>query len=99
MSADLLTLSPQELVSLLQGQGIRRFHLVTDDAGRVTPSHAAIAPLARFLESERRDFLAHEGLFFQISSAGVLQGAFVHRTVRGQAAGGVRYWRYATVED
>jgi glutamate dehydrogenase/leucine dehydrogenase len=29
----------------------------------------------------------------------VLQGAFVHRTNRGQAAGGVRYWHYDTMED
>ena len=29
----------------------------------------------------------------------MLLGAFVHRTNRGQAAGGVRYWNYDSIED
>ena len=39
-------------------------------------------------------------MFFELEPAhGLLYGAFVHRTRRGQAAGGVRFWRYDTVED
>ena len=42
----------------------------------------------------------HEGLFFQVTKDyDTLQGAFVHRTNRGQAAGGVRYWSYPNIED
>ncbi|MEN8194373.1 MAG: Glu/Leu/Phe/Val dehydrogenase dimerization domain-containing protein, partial [Bacteroidota bacterium] len=46
------------------------------------------------------DFEEHEGLFVQLSSKfDTLLGAFVHRTNRGQAAGGVRYWSYEDMED
>jgi leucine dehydrogenase len=49
---------------------------------------------------DRRDFDRHEGFFVQVApDTGVLQGACVHRTCRGQAAGGVRFWRYDTVEE
>ena len=63
-------------------------------------SHSQLQPLAEFIQSDPRDFMQHEGLFFQVASEyNTLQGAFVHRTVRGQAAGGVRYWDYPTLED
>ena len=39
-------------------------------------------------------------MFFKISDKyDMIHGAFVHRTNRGQAAGGVRFWQYDTVED
>ena len=52
------------------------------------------------LSDDTRDFIGHEGMFFQVSRKyDTLQGAFVHRTCRGQAAGGVRYWTYDTMEE
>ena len=98
---DLRSLSPAAFCELLAREGIRRFYLVWDGtAGRVRASHPAVEPLARLLEEDRRDFDHHEGVFVQIApETGVLQGAFVHRTCRGQGAGGVRYWRYETVES
>jgi glutamate dehydrogenase/leucine dehydrogenase len=98
---DLLALSPQDFVSVLRAEGIRRFYLVTDgESGEVRASHPCLEPLAGFLKGDRRDYIGHEGLFFQISERHeTLQGAFVHRTCRGQAAGGVRYWHYPTLED
>jgi len=98
---DLARIPPQEFVRYLQGEGIRRFHFVYDPQGRVLrSSHPQLQPLADHIGADRRDFIAHEGLFFQVSSRhDTLQGAFVHRTCRGQAAGGVRYWHYDTVED
>jgi glutamate dehydrogenase/leucine dehydrogenase len=101
MTRDLLQVTPSELVQYLREEGIRRFFFVHDDqTGRVVSSHERLDPIARFLEADRRDFIGHEGLFFQVSSRyDTLQGAFVHRTCRGQAAGGVRYWHYRTVED
>lgn len=98
---DLLALPPQDFVSFLRAEGIRRFSLVTDPgSSEVRASHAALEPLAEFLKRDRRDYLGHEGLFFQVSRHHeTLQGAFVHRTCRGQAAGGVRYWHYRTLED
>ncbi|MDQ7087137.1 MAG: Glu/Leu/Phe/Val dehydrogenase dimerization domain-containing protein [Acidobacteriota bacterium] len=100
-SIDWLRLSPQSFVQALGEQGIERFYLVWDrDAGRVRASHPVLEPLAALLEGDRRDFDHHEGFFAQVGpTSGVLQAAAVHRTCRGQAAGGVRYWHYDTVED
>ncbi len=99
--AELLDLSPQDFVRFLRREQISRFYLVHDRAsGQVRASHACLEPLADFVGADRRDFQGHEGLFFQVSREhDTLQGAFVHRTHRGQAAGGVRYWRYDRLED
>lgn len=101
MMTDLLTLSPSMLVDYLKECGITAFHLVFDDAKqKIVASHRELQSLAEFINNDTRDFQQHEGLFFQIDNTqDTLQGAFVHRTVRGQAAGGVRYFSYATVAD
>ncbi|MFL6197844.1 MAG: Glu/Leu/Phe/Val dehydrogenase dimerization domain-containing protein [Thermoanaerobaculia bacterium] len=94
----MLDLPLDRFCDFLAGEGIRRFWLVWD--GEVKASHPALEPLARFLREDRRDFDRHEGVFGQLApETGVLQAAFVHRTCRGQGAGGVRFWRYANVED
>lgn len=100
MPDDLLSLSTQAFVRYLNEENIRRFYFVHDaDSRSVKSSHAQLQPIAEFIQSDRRDFLGHEGLFFQVSRRhDTLQGAFVHRTCRGAAAGGVRYWHYDTVE-
>jgi glutamate dehydrogenase/leucine dehydrogenase len=94
-------LSPAAFRGFLAAAGIQRFFLAWDEeAGDVRASHPELAPLARLLAADRRDFERHEGIFVQVApDTGVLQGAFIHRTCRGQAAGGVRFWRYDTVED
>jgi len=98
---DLARLSPAELCEYLKAKGIRRFCLVWNEAEqRVVASHPELEPLAALLQSDERDFDRHEGVFVQVApTTGVLQGAFVHRTCRGQAAGGVRFWTYDTVEE
>jgi glutamate dehydrogenase (NAD(P)+) len=84
----------------LRAANIRRFHLVWDDQRQtVVPSHAFVAPLAELLESDTRDFDRHEGFFVEVGDSGALHGACIHRTCRGQGAGGVRNWRYDCVED
>jgi glutamate dehydrogenase/leucine dehydrogenase len=100
-SMELARLSPAELRRVLGELGIRRFFLVWDEeAGAVRASHPALASLSRLLAEDRRDFDRHEGVFVQVApDTGVLQGAFVHRTCRGQGAGGVRFWHYDTIED
>ncbi len=97
----LALLSPQAFCDALREAGISRAHMVWNPAkGRLEASHALLEPLAHRLSQNRRDFDQHEGIFLQRApQTGVLQGAFVHRTCRGQAAGGVRFWRYETVED
>lgn len=98
---DLTRLSPHEFVSFLRRGKIGRFYLVYDPKSQsVKSSHPELQPLAGFIQGDRRDFAGHEGLFFQVTEKyDTLQGAFVHRTCRGQAAGGIRYWTYDTVED
>jgi len=100
-AVELGRLSPAAFRRLLAAAGIRRFFLAWDEeAGDVRASHPELAPLARLLAADRRDFDRHEGIFVQVApGTGVLQGAFIHRTCRGQAAGGVRFWRYDTVEE
>jgi glutamate dehydrogenase/leucine dehydrogenase len=94
-------LTPAGLTEFLGDRGLLRFSLTWDEgAGRLAASHPDLEPLARHLEADRRDFDRHEGIFVQVGPrTGVLQSAVVHRTCRGQAAGGVRFWRYDTAGD
>jgi glutamate dehydrogenase/leucine dehydrogenase len=98
---DIRSLSPVDFCALLRREGIQRCYLVWDpDAGRVAVSHPALEPIARFFEEDRRDFHRHEGIFLQVSpDTGTLQAVFLHRSCRGQGAGGVRFWRYDTLID
>lgn len=98
---DLLQYSPQEFIEHLNNEQISRFYFVYDaQHRRVKCSHPQLQPIAEFLQADTRDFMEHEGLFFQITQYhDIIQGAFVHKTNRGQATGGVRYWHYSTVED
>lgn len=97
---DLLYLTPQQFVEYLKKENISRFYFVYDPARKlVTASHPQLQQIAEFIQNDERDFMQHEGMFFQISRKyDTLQGAFIHRTNRGQAAGGVRYWHYPTME-
>ena len=90
-----------QFIRILKENNINRFHLVyNQQSKKVEPSHKELQFLADFINSDKRDFEEHEGMFFQLTDKyDVLQGAFVHRTKRGQAAGGVRFWQYDTVED
>lgn len=90
----------EEFVDLLRSEKLSRAYLVTNpDTGRVEASHPKLNELAESLGADRRDYDAHEGSFFEIGiESGHLLSACVHRTIRGQAAGGVRFWRYDTVE-
>lgn len=98
---DLLSLSTTEFISFLKKENIKRFYFVYDAENDVIKaSHDVLKPIADFFQNDKRDFRKHEGLFVQISSKyDTLLGAFVHRTNRGQAAGGVRYWNYDNMEN
>jgi leucine dehydrogenase len=101
MSQNLLNLSPQKFIEFLKEKNINRFHFVFDEEKKqMSASHKALQPLADFITNDKRDFMFHEGAFFQVTKQhDILQGAFVHRTNRGQAAGGVRYWNYENMEE
>jgi len=93
----LAELSPQAFCDHLRDRGIDRLFLVPDGDG-VRASHPALDDLASFV-SASPDLDGHEGIFVQRSPTGVLQAGVVHRTCRGQGAGGLRMWTYDTVGD
>ncbi|MCF6317978.1 MAG: leucine dehydrogenase [Proteobacteria bacterium] len=93
--------NPQEFISFLKQNNIKRFSLVLDQTtNQVKVSDGKLQQLADFINTDKRDFMQHEGMLFQVSeNYDVLFGAFIHITNRGQASGGLRYWHYATMED
>lgn len=95
-----LDASPYQFAKDLRALGrTRAFFVHSDTEGRVVPSHPGLSALAEAIGRER-DFDAHEALFLEIGrETGALLSAAVHRTVRGQAAGGVRHWPYETFGD
>ncbi|MFH1469624.1 MAG: Glu/Leu/Phe/Val dehydrogenase dimerization domain-containing protein [Pseudomonadota bacterium] len=92
--------SPEQLRLALLEAGLHRGWLLTVPGTRVVrASHPLLAPLAAAIQADARDYHGHQAVFFEIGAAsGFLLSAAVHRTVRGQAAGGVRFWVYDTVE-
>lgn len=100
-SISLVLQNPQEFISFLQQNNIKRFSLVYDElTNQVNVSDTKLQALADFINADKRDFMQHEGMLFQVSEKhDVLFGAFIHKTNRGQASGGLRYWHYATMED
>jgi len=98
---NLLPISPQEFISFLKENNIKRFYFVYDsESERVKSSHEELDSITKFFNADKRDFRKHEGIFVQLSSKyDTLYAAFVHRTNRGQGAGGLRYWQYFTMEE
>jgi glutamate dehydrogenase/leucine dehydrogenase len=81
------------------GPGTRRAHFVLSEDGALRASHPSLDGLAKALASIP-DYDAHEAAFFEVGEeSGALHAAFLHKTVRGQGAGGVRHRRYATFLD
>lgn len=97
----LLSLSPQDFIKFLAANRIRKFYFVNDIAkGALVASHTILQPIADYFSNDLRDFINHEGMFFHVyEKYQILLGAFIHRTNRGQAAGGVRFWRYDNIEN
>ncbi len=100
-SKSLLEMTPQGFVKFLKGKNIRKFYFAYDKKNRkVFSSHKELNEISNFFNNDKRDFNFHEGMFFKVTERyDTLQGAFIHRTNRGQAAGGVRYWSYDNMED
>jgi glutamate dehydrogenase/leucine dehydrogenase len=96
----LLDADPQVFTEQLLAHGGRAYLIWDDASQRVIASAPWMAEMAEWLAADQRDFLRHEGLFFAVGpETGALFSAFVHSTVRGQAAGGLRHWPYPTVES
>ena len=93
----LLAAPPETLVEHLNALGGRGY--VVTRGGEIEASDPMLEPLAELLRTDERDYLGHEGIFLAVGpESGALFGAFVHRTNRGQGAGGLRHWPYANVE-
>jgi len=96
---NLESLTPESFVHRLRSLGQHRAAFVLDPhSKRLLASHEGLDDVAQAIRGDERDFHQHEAVFFEIGpKSGVLLGAFVHKTVRGQAAGGVRFWPYASL--
>ncbi len=95
-----LDLSPDDFAAELRAHG-GRAALIRDVAtDRLVPSADWLAPVADWANADDRDMKQHEAVLLAVApTSGALFGAFVHSTVRGQGAGGLRHWPYARVED
>jgi leucine dehydrogenase len=98
---NLLLSTPANFIKFLKKEKINKFFFVYDfEKKTLKASHTQLQPIADFFSNDKRDFIEHEGWFCKVfDEYDMLLGAFVHRTNRGQAAGGVRYWSYDTNED
>lgn len=97
----LLNLHPQDFIQLLKQNKINRFSFVYDkNTKTLISSHQILQEMANFIAQDNKDFMQHEGMLFQVNKEyGVLFGAFIHKTNRGQASGGLRYWQYRNMHD
>lgn len=90
-----------ELIEAFKANDITRGYVVTDASSKqLRCSHPVLQPIVDALGQDKRDYQQHQGLFLEIGAqSDHLCGAFIHKTKRGQAAGGVRYWSYDKMED
>ena len=96
----LLSDAPEALAQTLRQIGGRGWVVRRQGPDRIEASHPELEPIAAMFREDGRDFLDHEGVFFELGKeSGAVLTAFVHRTVRGQGAGGLRHWPYAEIED
>jgi glutamate dehydrogenase/leucine dehydrogenase len=100
-TTDLRFQNPQDFIKILTSNNISKFYFVYDvKQKKLLASHSILQPIADYFSEDKRDFIEHEGMFFQVSKKyEMLLGAFIHRTNRGQAAGGVRFWKYDNIEN
>ncbi|MDP6977651.1 MAG: Glu/Leu/Phe/Val dehydrogenase dimerization domain-containing protein [Myxococcota bacterium] len=98
---NLLEQQPRALVDALLERDVPRVMLL--GCGAIVPSRVSdprFEWLAGFLANPCHEVYDHEALFLAAGTESrALFGAFVHKTQRGQAQGGVRNWNYDTVES
>ena len=94
-------LEPRHFGERLLAAGQRRAYVVYEPHQHTySVSHPVLRELADFLISDRRDCRDHEAIFLEYAPDwGALFGVFLHKTVRGQAQGGLRRQPYERLED
>jgi glutamate dehydrogenase/leucine dehydrogenase len=100
MPTDLAELGLEHFIQWMGELGQRRAYFMYQgpESGLVA-SHPELQALAEQLRS-LRDFREHEAIFLEVGpETKTLQSAFIHKSRRGQAAGGVRHWPYHTLEE
>jgi len=98
--AALLDLDPADFARELVAQGGRATLYWDGATGGMVAQQAWLDPLAAWMNADTRDVHRHEAVFLAVGpQTGALMGAFVHATVRGQAAGGLRFWPYPRLES
>ena len=100
-SLSLMSLRPGDFAKHMKENNLRRCYVVFDkEAGQPVSSSAHIDDLQQFCLNDSNDYLNHEGFFLELGRrTDTLMGAFVWRTHRGQACGGIRLWEYNTMEE
>lgn len=89
----------EAFVTALRAAGASRAAFVRTAGGELASPEGALGDLARAIRAEP-DFDDHEALFLAVGrDTGSLHTAVLHRTVRGQGAGGVRHWPYGSLRD
>ncbi|MEE9606679.1 MAG: Glu/Leu/Phe/Val dehydrogenase dimerization domain-containing protein [Myxococcota bacterium] len=97
----LVELDPQQFAARLLAEGQQRAYLLWDSqAGNYRTSHPLLSDLAELAREPDRGGPPHEAVFLEVGrETETLLAAFVHRSVRGQAMGGLRHWRYPRLAD
>eukprot|EP00122_Pirum_gemmata_P002166 Pgem_evm1s1962 len=84
-----LKLSPQKFVELLSSKGLTKCAFIYNQNLGKFDSHPSLKSVSEEI-SKLPDLHHHEAIFLSVApKSKVLQGAFIHRTHRGPAAGGV----------
>lgn len=94
--------SPEVLAERLAAVGARRAWVATRAGGRVEASESLRAIgagdeiVSHLIAGPHH--AGHRAIFLEASAdTGCLLGAFIHLTQRGQAQGGLRFWRYGSL--
>ena len=94
------TVTPEEFLSQMVEQKIHRAFLVYAN-GELKLSHPDfLSPIRDFLLESSSDFAHHEAIFIgRDDGIDTLFFAFVHDTHRGLSQGGLRFWKYETINE
>ncbi|XP_057302821.1 uncharacterized protein LOC130636983 [Hydractinia symbiolongicarpus] len=102
-SLSIMSMKPCDFVKYMKRNKLHRCFIVHDETSMQPISsndETTFNELTEFCLNDKHDYRNHEGLFLEIGKrSSALLGAFVWRTNRGQACGGIRLWEYETMED